>query len=133
MIVTAGIIGVEPWYTPQYLLPLLGMILGNSLTGMSLCLDKLLEDLDLRAGTIETDLALGASRWEAAREPVTDAIRRGMIPIINSLTSFLGGFAIFPMVSSVSSNNNNNKQRQGSGTSTPVAEGGGVASLGTSW
>ena len=85
VIVTAGIIGVEPWYTPQYLLPLLGMILGNSLTGMSLCLDKLLEDLDLRAGTIETDLALGASRWEAAREPVTNAIRRGMIPIINSM------------------------------------------------
>ena len=48
-------------------------------------LDKLLEDLDLRAGTIETDLALGASRWEAAREPVTNAIRRGMIPIINSM------------------------------------------------
>ena len=85
VIVTAGIIGVDPWYEPQYLLPLLGMILGNSLTGISLCLDKLLEDLDLRAEAIEADLALGASRWEASREPVTSAIRRGMIPIINSM------------------------------------------------
>lgn len=85
VVVTGGIIGVDPWYEPQYLLPLLGMILGNSLTGISLCLDKLLEDLDTRVDSIETDLALGASRWEAAREPVTSSIRRGMIPIINSM------------------------------------------------
>lgn len=85
VVVTGGIIGVDPWYEPQYLLPLLGMILGNSLTGISLCLDKLLEDLDVRADTIESDLALGATRWEAAQEPVTASIRRGMIPIINSM------------------------------------------------
>ena len=30
VLVTAGIIGVDPWYEPQYLLPLLGMILCNS-------------------------------------------------------------------------------------------------------
>ena len=85
VVVTAGIIGVDPWYEPQYLLPVLGMILGNSLTGISLCLDKLLEELADRADRIEADLAMGATSWEAAREPVAGAVRRGMIPIINAM------------------------------------------------
>ena len=34
-----GIVQVEPWYDPQYLIPLLGMVLGNTLTGISLGLD----------------------------------------------------------------------------------------------
>ena len=36
VLASAVIVGVEPWWAPQYLLPLLGMILGNSLTGISL-------------------------------------------------------------------------------------------------
>jgi len=31
------------------------------------------------------ELAHGATRWEAARAPLSDAVRRGMIPIINSM------------------------------------------------
>ncbi len=85
-IVTRVIIGVEPWYTAQYVIPLLGMILGNSMTGISLCLDYLLESLAEGKDRIESDLAHGATSWEAAREPVTEAVRRGMIPIINAMT-----------------------------------------------
>ena len=84
-IVTGAIVRVEPWYTPQYLVPLLGMILGNSLTGISLCLDHMLEVLDQRRGEVEMELAHGATRWEAARGPMREALRRGMIPIINSM------------------------------------------------
>lgn len=83
--VTTLIIGVEPWYRPQYVLPLLGMLLGNGLTGISLALDTLLETLDDRAERIEMELALGATKWEAVREPLADAVRRGMIPIINAM------------------------------------------------
>ncbi|HJL17639.1 MAG TPA: iron export ABC transporter permease subunit FetB [Sandaracinaceae bacterium LLY-WYZ-13_1] len=82
---TQVVIGVEPWYRPQYVVPLLGMVLGNGLTGMSLCLDELLRALDEQRATVETDLALGATRWEAARGPLREAVRRGMIPIINSM------------------------------------------------
>lgn len=84
--VTTLVIGVDPWYRPQYVIPLLGMVLGNGLTGISLCLDSLLETLDERRGRIEMELSLGASRWEAAREPLAEAVRRGMIPILNSMT-----------------------------------------------
>ncbi len=83
--VTGFIIRVDPWYRPQYVIPLFGMILGNALTGISLCLDSFLETLSERRDRIETELALGATRWEAARDPLSDAVRRGMIPIINAM------------------------------------------------
>ena len=84
--VTGAIIGIDPWYEPQYLIPLLGMCLGNTLTGLSLCLDGLLESLAQRKDEVELRLCLGASRWEAARPMVVDAIRRGMVPIINAMS-----------------------------------------------
>ena len=83
--VTAVIIGVEPWYQARYFIPLLGMILGNGLTGISLGLDTLLAGLVDRRHLVEADLALGATAWEAARPQVQEAVRRGMIPIINSM------------------------------------------------
>ncbi len=82
---TQLVIGVEPWWRPQYVVPLLGMVLGNGLTGMSLCLDELTRSLDEGRAGVEADLALGATRWEAARGPLREAIRRGMIPILNSM------------------------------------------------
>ena len=39
------IIGHRPWYTPQYAIPLLGMILGNAMTGVSLSMDRMTEAL----------------------------------------------------------------------------------------
>ena len=39
------IVRVRPWYTPQYAIPLLGMILGNTLNGVSLGLDRLGSEL----------------------------------------------------------------------------------------
>jgi putative ABC transport system permease protein len=83
--VTRLVIGVEPWWQPRYLIPLLGMVLGNGLTGISLCLDTLLESLSDRRAEVEMELALGATRWEAARGPLREAVRRGMIPIVNSM------------------------------------------------
>ncbi len=84
--VTAAIVRPEPWWEPRYFIPLLGMTLGNSLTGISLCLDHLLETLAMRQDEVETELALGATRWEAARGPLREAVRRGMVPTINAMT-----------------------------------------------
>jgi putative ABC transport system permease protein len=79
------IVPVHPWYAPQYAIPLLGMILGNTLNGISLGLDRLGRELSFQRGRVETLLALGATRWEAARQSVQQAIRTGMIPLINSM------------------------------------------------
>ncbi len=80
-----GIVRVRPWWDPQYAIPLLGMILGNTLNGISLGLDRLGEELIARREQVETVLALGGTRWEAAQRPVRQAVRTGMIPIINSM------------------------------------------------
>ncbi len=85
IIVTAVIIGVDPWYKAQYAIPLLGMILGNSLTGLSLCIDSMLESLSEKSSEVEMELSHGASRWEAARDPIKKAVRRGIIPTINAM------------------------------------------------
>jgi len=83
---TTVLIGVEPWWAPRYLIPLLGMILGNALTGISLGLDRCLQELDEGAERVDLALALGATRSEAARPVAAEALRAGMIPILNSMT-----------------------------------------------
>jgi putative ABC transport system permease protein len=80
-----GVIQPQPWYNPQYLIPLLGMVLGNTLNGISLGLDRFMEGLRSERNWVETALALGATRWEACQEVVRDAIRVAMIPTINSM------------------------------------------------
>lgn len=86
-IVTQVVVGVKPWYNPQYVIPLLGMILGNSLTGISLCLDRFMDHLETRAAEVELRVAFGATRSEALSAPLRDAVRTGMIPIINSMAA----------------------------------------------
>ena len=81
-----AIVRVEPWYLPQYAIPLLGMILGNALTGISLGLDRFAEALVRGRDQVELYLTLGGTRWEAALPAVREAVRTGMIPILNSMT-----------------------------------------------
>lgn len=82
---TLGVLRVEPWYDAQYLIPLLGMVLGNILNGISLALDRFMDGVATQRRLIEAELALGASRWEAAHELVRTSLRTGMIPTINSM------------------------------------------------
>jgi putative ABC transport system permease protein len=80
-----AIVQVRPWYQPQYAVPLMGMILGNTLNGIALGMDRLCEELAAKRDQVETLLALGATRWEAARGAIQTAVRTGMIPIINTM------------------------------------------------
>ena len=77
---------VDPWWGPQYLVPMLGMILGNSLNGIGLGFERSLAGLDLGREQVELRLARGASWWEAARPIARDAIRTGLVPILNSMS-----------------------------------------------
>jgi putative ABC transport system permease protein len=79
------VVQVRPWFTPQYAIPLLGMILGNTLNGVSLGLDRLTSELLAKRDQVEALLALGATRWEAARQPIQQAVKTGMVPTINAM------------------------------------------------
>jgi len=81
------IINAEPWYTPQYAIPLLGMLLGNTMTGVALSMDRLTETVWQQRRNIEQRLLLGHSYQQATREIRNQATRSGMIPIINSMAA----------------------------------------------
>ena len=82
-----AVIGPDPWYIPRYVLPILGMILGNSMTAVALGLDTLLVTARRERRGIEARLAQGAS-WRTASQPlVNEALRTAMMPIINAMAA----------------------------------------------
>ena len=81
-----AVIRIHPWYEPQYAIPILGMILGNTLTGVSLGIERMTQELTTGRNVVEMSLALGATRWEAAQGPARQAVRAGMIPTLNQMT-----------------------------------------------
>ena len=81
------IVRVEPWYTPQYLIPLLGMLLGNTMTGIAVALDQLTRSSWNQRHVIEARLMLGADCDTAIGEIRRDALRSGLIPTINAMTT----------------------------------------------
>ncbi|MCK6502948.1 iron export ABC transporter permease subunit FetB [Myxococcota bacterium] len=81
-----GVLRVQPWWSPQYLVPLLGMILGNSLNGIGLGFERALQGLDQGREQVELRLARGATWWEACRPIAREAIKTGLVPILNSMS-----------------------------------------------
>ena len=41
------VVRTQPWWAPQYFIPILGMMLGNSISGVSVGLSALLEDFSV--------------------------------------------------------------------------------------
>ncbi len=77
----------DPWWNPRYALPLLGMIMGNAMTGISLSLDTLHTALHREQRAIEAQLLLGANKWQAMRPFIRQAMRAGMMPSINGMAA----------------------------------------------
>jgi len=69
-IVSAGVLQLDPWYQPRFLIPLAGMIFANSMNSVSLCAER-----------VAAELKRGDD-WLTAR---TTALHAGMIPMVNSL------------------------------------------------
>lgn len=82
-----AVIGPEPWYAPQYAIPLLGMLLGNTMTGVSLGLDRLTESAWRSRAVIENRLMLGETWTQASGDFRREAMRAGLMPIINSMAA----------------------------------------------
>lgn len=85
--VTALVVRVDPWWEPRYVIPIGGMVIGNSLNGVAVCLDRLFADLRSRAREIEALLALGATPWETVLPSARSALRAGLIPTLNSMAA----------------------------------------------
>jgi putative ABC transport system permease protein len=81
------IINTDPWYTPQYAIPLLGMMLGNTMTGIALGLERLTQAARERRRQIEARLMLGHSASQAMSDIRRNSMRLGMIPMINAMAA----------------------------------------------
>ena len=77
----------DPWYHPRFALPILGMVLGNTMTSISLGLDRLTSAAVREKPSIEAQLALGATRQEAMRPFTRAALRSALMPTINAMAA----------------------------------------------
>jgi putative ABC transport system permease protein len=81
------ILGEDPWYAPQYAIPLLGMLLGNTMSGIAIAMDRLTHTAWEQHTVIEARLILGESSDAAIADYRRQAVRSGMIPIINAMAA----------------------------------------------
>ena len=80
-------IGNQPWWEPQYAIPLLGMILGNTMNGIALGVDRLTQSARQQRQVIEARLLMGQDAYTAVSAMARDSMRVGMIPIINAMAA----------------------------------------------
>ena len=81
------IINATPWYLPQYAIPLLGMLLGNTMNGVSLGMGRFTETAHRERSVIEGRLLLGQTREEATSDLRRESVRTGMVPILNAMAA----------------------------------------------
>ncbi len=77
----------EPWYDPRYAIPLMGIVLGSVLNSASVSLDAFLGAVTTSRNQVEARLALGATLHRALEPLMRDAMRKGLIPIINQMSA----------------------------------------------
>jgi UDP-glucose/iron transport system permease protein len=70
LLVTQAVLVLDPWYQPQFMIPLAGMIFANSMNSVSLAIERLNAELERNVS------------YEEARNI---ALQASLIPIINSL------------------------------------------------
>jgi UDP-glucose/iron transport system permease protein len=79
------VVRVIPWYNPQYLIPLFGMIIGSAMNAAAIAAERLASEMAARTAEIEAYLALGATAQQASQQPVRQALRAALMPTVNGL------------------------------------------------
>lgn len=69
-LITQGVLGLDPWYEPSYLIPLGGMIFSSSMNSISLAAERIGAEMDRGV------------EYEKAR---SIALRASLIPIVNAM------------------------------------------------
>jgi putative ABC transport system permease protein len=70
LLVTQGVLELEPWYLPSYTIPLAGMVFANAMNSVALASERYFAE---------------RSRGVAGREASAEAARAAMIPVVNAL------------------------------------------------
>jgi putative ABC transport system permease protein len=72
-------------FSPQYVIPVSGMIVGNSMVLSSLFLNRLHSEVEARREEILLLLSLGGTPKQAIRHVLRSAVKASMIPTIDSM------------------------------------------------
>jgi putative ABC transport system permease protein len=83
--ITLLVLQPDPWFQPQYLVPLAGIILGNAMNAAAIGGERLVSTLNASRLEIETHLSLGATPSQATATYRQEAIKAGLIPTLNSM------------------------------------------------
>jgi putative ABC transport system permease protein len=76
-------LGIVP-ATARYLIPLGGMVIGNSMNAASLTMTRIRDDVTEQSLKIEAALALGATSRQAVSPILETALKRALIPLIDA-------------------------------------------------
>lgn len=76
----------NPWWNPQVIVPVCGLLIGNSISGPSLAVDRFLSLATEQKHEIETRLAFGASSYEAVIPTIRKCIAAGIMPTLNTMS-----------------------------------------------
>ncbi|MPN32488.1 putative iron export permease protein FetB [bioreactor metagenome] len=79
------VVRVSPWYNPQYFIPIAGMLIGNSMTGITLGVNRLVDGMTTQKALVEAALMLGAHPKVAAKSIINAAFDAAILPTINSM------------------------------------------------
>jgi UDP-glucose/iron transport system permease protein len=90
LVVALGVFEPEP----RFLVPVGGMVVGNSMTASAVALNRLGDEVQSSAREIEATLALGATSTQAAAPIVRRSLRSGMIALVDSTKTT--GLIFFP-------------------------------------
>lgn len=71
-------------YIPSQVIPISGMIIGNSMVAIGLVFKNIIEDFKKLKDEIEAKLSLGADKKTASIEIIKNSIKTGMTPTIDS-------------------------------------------------
>jgi putative ABC transport system permease protein len=82
---SAVIFHPNPWWSPAVLIPTSGMILGNSVAGPAVAVERLLSEFAERKHEAETRLAFGASAYESVLGIIKTSISAALIPTMNQM------------------------------------------------
>lgn len=75
----------DSWRTAQYVIPLAGMMIGNSMTGVTLAANRLIDGVQTQRATVETVLMLGGTPRRSTRDIVRKTFDAAILPTINSM------------------------------------------------
>ncbi|ABV38433.1 putative ABC transport system permease protein [Shewanella sediminis HAW-EB3] len=87
LILLALLLKPQPIFSAQYTIPLAGMLLGNSLSGNIVALQRLFSAFEEKRMEYEGVLALGGKPNQAAYPFVQSALKQSLAPILASMTT----------------------------------------------